>query len=196
MDNVRCFYKAFMTKKGDTEVMMKVDTSGDEFSPTVIDAIRTLYTNGLGTADLFHIPFFSFFSDKETDADGEPIEVPKPADAIEEFTDRITILRITPLNQDQTDAAIIDGELEGKMCCLAAMKNLTDGYNSAIMEYCLEKAETVQYKGTNTWVLRKFIGNRTMDTDSPDIFPEKLEWSMPKKYRKPEKDVSMSVTQF
>lgn len=192
----RSFYKAFMAKKGDDQIMMKVDVSGDNFSPTIIDAVRDLYTNGMTANELLGFPLNLFFSTAATDEDGEPEEVAKPEGTEETYINCVTILKITPINQAQTDAAIIDGELEGKMSCLVALKNLTDGYHSAIMEYAFEHAESIQYKGTKEWWLQRFRAKRDMETDDPETWPEKLDWSLPKKYRKEGKDISVSVTQF
>ena len=193
---IRSFYKAFMTKKGDNEVMMKVDTSGDMFSPTVIDAIREMYTNGLNTQDFLEMAFARLFSTADTTEDGEAVEVPKPENTPDTYSNRITILKITPINQEQTDSAIIDGCLEKQMSCMVAIKNLTDGYQSAIMEYSMAHTEVVQYKGHTEWHLRKFFGTRTMDTDDPETWPETLDWTLPRKYRKVDADLSGSFTVF
>lgn len=191
----RSFYKAFLTKKGDPDVMMKVDTSGDTFSPTMIDAVRTLFTAGLQSADLLKVPFSFFFSDAETTEDGEPVEVPKPEGTEPEYTDIITIIRITPLNQDQFDAAVIDGDAT-KMSCLVAVKNLTDGYQSAIMEYKYNHIEVFQLKGHTDWVLQKINATRNMETDNSDEWPVLFEWKLPKKYRHNEKADGVSYTMF
>ena len=192
----RSFYKAFLSKKGDPDVMMKVDTSGDTFSPTMMDAIRTLFTAGLSTADLFRVPFSFFFSDADTDENGEPAEVPKPENTEPTFTDIITIIRITPLNQDQVDKAILDGDLT-RMNCLVALKNLTDGYQSAIMEYKHQIIQVFQFKDTTTWILQKLIANRNMETDDPQEWPETIDWKLPQKYRRNKNaDVDVSCVTF